>query len=247
MSPASSDPRLLVFGASGYTGRALVVAAREAGHDVVAHLRPDSPSGETMRPQWERAGVRVETCPWEPEAIDALVSSVQPTCVYALLGTTRKKAKAAGQGADYASVDKDMTLMALRATARLAAEHRDERRRFVYLSALGVRPGASNPYLRVRAEVEAELRERASEVGFDFVIARPAFITGSDRKESRPAERAAAILSDGPLKLLGALGLTGVRDRFMSIDAAALASGLLRAASDPEAANAEVDSAWLRA
>ena len=59
-------------------------------------------------------------------------------------------------------------------------------------------------------------------------------------------ERVGAVVADASLGLLGALGARRLRDRLGSIDAAALAAGLWRAAQDPTCAGRVLDSADLR-
>jgi hypothetical protein len=77
-------------------------------------------------------------------------------------------------------------------------------------------------------------------------VARPAFVTGDDREESRPAERWGARVGDAMLALIGRLGARGVEQRWASITGAALARGLVRLALDPTAINLEVYSDRLR-
>lgn len=233
--------KLLVAGATGYTGRALVGQAVADGHDVIAHVRPGSRSGEEAAARLQERGARVVRTPWQQAEMDALLRAERPEVVFGLLGTTRARgqqaAQAGGPAETYETVDRDLTLLLLRAAAASGAHPR-----FVYLSSLGAdRPGG-NAYLRARHEVEVVLRAAA----LPWTIARPSFITGPDRPEPRPAERAGAVVADAALGLVGLLGARRLRDRLASLDAEALARGLLAAAVDPAMAGRVFDSADLR-
>jgi hypothetical protein len=78
------------------------------------------------------------------------------------------------------------------------------------------------------------------------VIARPSFITGPDRDESRPAERLGAAVVDAlaaPARLFGGRRLA---DRYRSTTAAELAAALVRLAADPAAAGRVLEGDALR-
>ncbi len=222
----TTHARAFVAGATGYTGRATVAALRERGIETVAHVRPDSPRLPEFRAQFEALGADVDVTPWEPEAMAASLRRWQPSLVFALLGTTRKRARGEGMAATqaYARVDYGLTRWLVDAAAACGS-----RPRFVYLSAIGVRPDARNPYFAARARAEAALRDS----GLPWTIARPAFITGADRQEPRAAERAAAVVGNAALAVVGLLGGGRVRDRYRSMDATVLARGLVRVALDP--------------
>jgi uncharacterized protein YbjT (DUF2867 family) len=142
--------------------------------------------------------------------------------VFSVLGTTRKRAKDEGLSGDiYDLVDRRLSQIALEATQRACSDAV-----FVYLSAEGVKPGVENKYLAARAAVEQALFSST----LQGVIARPAFVTGPDRVERRPAERVAAAASDALLSGLGALGAKRLRDRYSSLTATQLARALIAAA-----------------
>lgn len=219
-------------GATGYTGREVVAELRAQGAETYAHVRPDSSALPEWKRRFEALGAQVDVTPWERVALTETFRRTRPTHLFALLGTTRARARAASaQGLDasaqsYEAVDYGLTALLLEAALAAGA-----RPRFVYLSAVGVTDGSSNPYLAVRARLERELKAS----GLPFVIVRPSFITGADRDERRPAERFAALASDGLLGVLGALGARTLRDRYRSIDAKSLARGLVRVALEPGA------------
>jgi uncharacterized protein YbjT (DUF2867 family) len=224
-----------VAGATGYTGAELVRALAGRGIDTVAHVRPDSARLAEWTRRFGALGAAVDTTPWNDEALRATLARIAPDLVFALLGTTRARAREAGRrGRDegYDAVDYGLTMMLARATRDAVP-----RARFVYLSSIGVSEQTRNPYLRARAQVEAGLRA----LGIEHVIVRPSFITGPDRAESRPLERSAARAVDAALTVAAALGAKRLRARYRSRTAAALADALVRVATD-DRANRVVES-----
>lgn len=234
-------PRAFVAGATGYVGREVVTALRDAGVETWAHVRPNSSRMQEWRSRFGALGAQVDDTPWEADAMRDRLVALAPTLVFALLGTTKARAKAAARTgappADYEAVDYGLSAMLLQAASAVQPAPR-----FVYLSSIGVRDGARNPYLAVRARLERELREAP----VHYIVARPAFITGDDREESRPVERWSARAGDAMLALAGRLGARSVEQRWASITGASLARGLVRLALDPMAVNLEVYSDRLR-
>lgn len=229
-----------VAGATGYTGREVVRVLAARGVPTWAHVRPESPKLGEWRARFEGLGAHVDATPWALDAMTATMAQLAPTHVFALLGTTRSRAKAAegrGERSDYEAVDWGLTVMLLEAIERAGVKSK-----FIYLSSAGAGPSARGAYLEVRHRVESRLR--ASSV--PWVSARPSIITGEDRDEERPLERVAAVLGDGALSLAGALGAKGLRDRYRSTTNVVLASALVRIALDPSKKNEVVESEALR-
>jgi uncharacterized protein YbjT (DUF2867 family) len=219
-----------IAGATGYTGQALVAELCRRGVVTVAHVRPDSSRLGYWRARFADYGAVVDETPWDGDAMAQALSTHRPQAVYALLGTTKRRARAAraaGVHVDYESVDYGLSALLLRATARAAPTAR-----FVYLSALGVGPGARGGYVAARWRLEQALRDSA----LQWTIIRPAFITGPDRDERRPLERGAAIAMDAVLVVARRLGARRLHDRFRSMTAAELARALAGIAFDPAAA-----------
>lgn len=222
-----------VAGATGLTGGGVVRALLDERLEAVAHVRPDSSRLEEHRARFEGLGAQVDTTAWDEAAMTETIRELGPAWVFALLGTTRKRAsrvKAAGGDAaneTYEAVDYGLT-----ALLRRACEASGARPRFVYLSSMGVSEGTSNRYLAARARIERELREGS----LPYVVARPSFIHG-DRDETRPGEAIGATLANAGLGLLGALGARDTRDRYRSITGAQLGRALVKLARDPEAEN----------
>jgi len=230
-----------VAGATGYTGRAVVRALRDTGVETVAHVRPDSSALAAWRARFEALGARVDTTPWEPEAMRATLAALRPSLVFALLGTTRARARRVarerGTVEDYETVDYGLTMLLCQ-----AARGCGSRPRFVYLSAVGVRQGSRNAYLAARARVEQALMQG----DLPYLIVRPSFITGADRDEFRLGERIAARVTDLALGVAGLLGARRLRERYRSTTNRILAEALVRLALDPAAANTVVESEGLR-
>lgn len=239
----------LVFGATGYTGSAVVKrwaslarASSVTGSsiapspittvgDVVAHVRPDSKHLAKHVASFQQCGARVEQVPWQDEAIADLVARTAPSVVFSLLGTTRARAKTELSESDksdpYAAVDERLTLQVLRAVVAKAPQAL-----FVYLSALGVSESSQNPYLLARYRVERALADS----GLRCIVARPAFVTGSDRAEFRVGERVIAVAADGildALALTGVRGLQSLRNKFASLTGDELARALVSLAQAP--------------
>jgi uncharacterized protein YbjT (DUF2867 family) len=226
-----------VAGATGYTGQALVAALREQGIATTAHVRPDSPRLDEHTARFEALGATVDTAAWEPTAMASTLAEHPPTLVFCLLGTTRHRVaaerRAGGDGQVYEDVDYGMTMMVVRAAEALSPPPR-----VVYLSAAGTKASRPGSYGEARWKVEQALQASS----LPWTIARPCFITGPDRGESRPAERTVAALLDGLLYLGG----RGARARWSSLSAEVLARGLVRHALDPTSDGLIVEAAGLR-
>lgn len=229
--PEQLQPRAFVAGATGYVGQALVARLRAAGVETTAHVRPDSRELDAWRSRFEALGARVDTTPWEAEALTRTIARLEPTHVFAVLGTTRARARRSADPAErarpYEAVDYGLTAMLLQACLTSGMTPR-----FVYLSAIGSDARSRNRYLRVRGRFERELRDS----GLPYLVFRPSFITGRDREERRLGERLAAAIADAVIRLLAWVGLERFGARLRSIDAVTLADAMVRLALDPAAA-----------
>lgn len=234
----STPPLAFVAGATGYTGRAVVTRLVARGVRTVAHVRPGSASGDAGAARLATLGAAVDRTPWEPAAMRAALTRLQPAFVFALLGTTRRRAAREGIDAPYEAVDYGLTALLHDAAAACGAAPR-----FVYLSAMGAAESSGNPYLKVRGRMERELREGP----LPWLVAQPAFVTGSDREEFRLGERVGAVATDAVLALVGALGGGRLRDRYASLTGAQLAAGLVALALADPTGRLRADAAMLRA
>ncbi len=207
-----------IGGATGYTGRAVVAALRERGHRAIAHVRPGAANAAEWRARFAALGAEVDESPWEPVAINAALVRHRPDHVFALLGTTRRRAAREGLTDAYEKVDYGLT-----ALLRDAAIACGTAPRFSYLSAMGANEASGNKYLEVRGRIERELREGP----LPWLVAQPAFVSGSDREEFRLTERLFTVSTD---LLLGAMRLVGfgsLRDRYASLTGVQLARGMV--------------------
>ena len=226
-----------VAGATGYTGRALVGLLCSQGLETTAHIRPDKTHLDEHRAHFESLGAQVDTSAWDEASIAEALARIKPTHVFCLLGTTRhrvaKERKSGGPGLTYEAVDYGMTMMVVR-----AAEALEPMPRVVYLSAAGVKPSRPGSYYEARYKVEQALLASS----LPITIARPCFITGPDREESRPAERIGGVVFDALLSLMG----SRIKAKWSSLDAEELARGLLRHALEPQGHQAILEAADLR-
>lgn len=235
--------RALVFGATGYTGTALVpLFAQNPDSRVWAHIRNGSPSRARVEPEFTAAGAQIEECAFEASEISALIERIKPTVVFGLLGITRagaaREEKRTGKRPDYELVDYGYTRMALDA----CRQHEPDAR-FVYLSSTGISEREpSNAYMHARWRMERALISS----GQPFTIARPSFISGENRQESRPMERAAATVTGALTGALKSIGIRSLADAWAPMTNHELANALLRASLDPSMADQILEAEALR-
>jgi len=212
-----------VTGASGFVGRVVVerLAAREVR--VIAHVRPDSKKLDEWRARFGAIGVEVDATPWERDAMAATLRRTGATHVFVLIGTTRRQARVdAVEGDIYEAVDFGLTRIAVEAAVAAGTKPR-----IVYLSSIGASEASRSPYLRARGRAEGVVRAS----GLPAVIARPSMIVsgggGAERDDRRPMEKAAAVMTDG---LLAVVGLVAARPRarYRSTTPERLADALVR-------------------
>ncbi len=212
------ERRAMVFGATGYTGREVVRLLVETGAQTVAHVRPGSSRGAEWAEVFREQGAEVVECPWEEGVLMEALREAEPEVVFFLVGTTKSADRRSEEDLSYEAIDYGLCRMLVDACVATGLGPR-----FVYLSAMGVREGSRSAYYQARYRAE----EAVKESGLSYVIARPGMITGPDRDESRPMERAGGVVSDviaGGLRLMGAGRLA---DRYGATDNTELATALV--------------------
>jgi len=96
-SMSHASERAFVAGATGYVGREVVAALRAAGVETWAHVRPDSPRLREWRERFGALGAQVDVTAWDAVAMRDRLTTLSPTVVFALLGTTQARASAAAR------------------------------------------------------------------------------------------------------------------------------------------------------
>lgn len=225
-----------VAGATGYTGREVVRWLSKEGIKTYAHVRPDSPQLGEWERSFKKMGVRTDITPWEPAAFAQTLHQLKPEFIFSLLGTTRARMKQE-KNTNYESIDYGLTHLLLQACLSL-----NPKPEFIYLSAVGVGPKARGDYLKVRWKMEEEIRKS----GLHYVMARPSFITGSDRDDDRPLERYGSWIIDQTLGIAGKMGFQKLNERYRSTTNTILAKALVMAALNPALKNITLESEELR-
>ncbi len=226
--------RAFVAGATGFTGREVVRLLVEKGVRTVAHVRPDSPRLEEWRERFSAVGAEVDATAWDKTAMRDTLVRVRPGLVFALLGTTRARMKAARRAGEdpasrsYEAVDYGLTALLIEALRETGLSLR-----FIYLSAAGVKETSRSAYYRARSRVEALVRSS----GLAYTIARPSIISGPGRDDRRRMEQLGATVGDRLLAAAGKIGAHRLRARYASTTNVRLAAALVRLALDPKAEN----------
>ena len=214
-----------VLGATGFVGREVVRQLCVRGTKTYAHVRPDSNKLADWRTQFAELGAETDTTAWDAPAMAARFRELAPAQIYFLIGTTRAKAKSEQvQGNIYEAVD-----LALAKIAVDAARASETKPRIIYLSSVGADATSRSAYMRARGQGE----ELVKTSGLPWAIARPAIITG-ERDDGRFGERAASVVGDGMLAVVGLFGGKTVRERYRSTTPDVLASALIRIGEAPE-------------
>jgi uncharacterized protein YbjT (DUF2867 family) len=233
-----------VAGATGFVGRHVVAQLAARGGVTVAHVRPDSSELARWRARFAEQGARLDTTPWELEAMAERLRQLRPEVIYVCIGTTQKRAAKDGvAGSPYERVDYGLTKLIVEAARRASetagaadapatasAAASTYRPRLVYLSSIGAKPDARSAYLSWRGKAE----EAVKASGLPWMIAQPSFITEAggapdgSRDDARPGEKVGAAIGDAVLGALGLFGARQLRARYRSTTPDVLAAALIR-------------------
>lgn len=175
MSEAAPVPMLLV-GATGLVGRALVAATASHPHVTLAALaRRDAP----LPP-----GARLETLIADPADWPAAIARARPDVMVIALGTTR--AQVGGDLQAFRAVDHDLVVTVARA-ARAAGT-----RQVILVSSVGADPASRNFYLSVKGETERAV----DALNFPRLdVLRPGLLRGARSGMPRRLERFGQIVA----------------------------------------------------
>ena len=202
------DRRIMLAGATGLVGqRVMEAAVGRPSLRLIALSRREAPMP---------AGARMEMLVADTGHWGDAVATIAPDAVICALGTTWRKAGA--DEAAFRAVDQDLVLGLAHAAREAGAKT------FVLVSSTGADPAAKTLYLRVKAEVEAQI----TRIGFSRLdILRPGLLRGPREGDRRVLERLGIVLSP----LTDAL-LQGSRRGFRSIDARTVAAAALQCAME---------------
>jgi uncharacterized protein YbjT (DUF2867 family) len=202
-----SEPhRVLLVGATGLVGtRVMEQCVDREDYRLLALSRREAPLPK---------GARMEMMVADLEGWERAIADLRPEAVVCALGTTWRKADR--DETAFRAVDEGLVLRVARAALAQGA------RNFVFVSSVGADPYSRVLYLRVKGEVERELRK----LGFHRLdVLRPGLLRGPRDGDWRPGERLAKLLSP-----LTDLFLHGRRRRYRSIDARTVARAALQCA-----------------
>lgn len=157
--------RVFVTGGTGYVGSGLLPALLEQGHEVTCLVRR---TGSRLPPALSHPSVRVVAGELlKPETYREALTECD--AVIHLVGIIRE---APGRGVTFDNVHVRGTKALIGACVE--AQFGEKGKRFVHMSALGAKPGASTGYFRTKWEAEELLRAS----GLPYVIFRPSVIFG---------------------------------------------------------------------
>ncbi|WP_114520349.1 NAD(P)H-binding protein [Altererythrobacter sp. ZODW24] len=199
----SDQTRIALVGATGLIGTSLIKkAVGRADFRIVAIAR-----NEMALPP----GARMEVLVAPTEGWNEALAAASAPIFACALGTTWSKA---GQDEEaFRAVDEELVLDNARAAKEAGAEHA------IVISSVGADPMTSNFYLRVKGEVERELRK----IGFKRLdIIRPGLLRGQRSNDRRILERLGIMASP-----FGNLFLQGEKRKYRAIDAETVAEAML--------------------
>jgi uncharacterized protein YbjT (DUF2867 family) len=219
----TSPHNVIVAGATGLSGRALVAALQQRSdiRQIIVLTRRSS--------AWAEEKVReVITDYTQPAALTTALSSYGPfRAVFCALGTTKKNT---GSLAAQRAVDHDAVVQLGAVTRALDVPA------FAFVSSIGAQSQSSNAYLKMKGETESALHEQKWP---HLVLARPSFLLGH-RDEFRLGEKIGILAFNLATPLL-----IGPLRKYRPIHVRQLAATMIDHALDHESGSIVLEGAQL--
>lgn len=208
------EPKILLIGATGMVGEAVLEQAQRAGLCLSYLARRAAVNGAGHN------GVVADSAHWPQH-----IAAIQPDIILSALGSTIKQA---GSQAAFRAMDYDIQIHAARAAKAAGA------RQMVVVSAVGASADARNFYLKTKGEVERDV----AALGFDRLdILRPGLLLG-DRNGPRRWGESVMMMAAPLLDQL----MVGRLARYRSVLATDVAAAMLHLARQSDGGQFRYDS-----
>ena len=205
--PARERRRVLLVGATGLVGRCVIARTRHLPHIAL--------QGLSRREMAFPAGTRMEMVLAPSPDWPEIVAALEPDAVICALGTTKAKA---GSEEAFRKVDHDLVLSVARGAKASGT------RGFVVVSSVGADTASRNFYLRVKGEMERDLKSlRFTRLD----ILRPGLLRGERTGDPRPLEKVGRLLAP-----VADIALHGNRRKYRSLGANVVAAAALQATGE---------------
>lgn len=191
----------IIFGSTGLIGNLLL--------DELIQSKEYHRIKIFIRQQIEITHPKVEEFIIDFSKPESFLSKIQGDDLFICLGTTIKKA---GSIKKMEEIDRDLPVLIASTASSNGVS------RIAVVSSVGANPGASNYYLRIKGEMEAEILKLKFE---NIAIVRPSMLLG-DRREKRTGELAGKVI----IKTLHPL-LVGKMKKYRGIHAANVAKAMV--------------------
>jgi uncharacterized protein YbjT (DUF2867 family) len=152
---ASSTPRIIVTGATGFIGRRLVASAKSKGHEVLAVIRSEEKA--------TRLGIDKRILFQELIGQNVVDAGFDSSVIVHLIGSSR----------DEEDCSLAQAVVATTKTVVAIAQHAGIRR-IVYLSGYGITNDSTDAYFKLKTEAESIIQNS----GIPSTLFRPSYILG---------------------------------------------------------------------
>lgn len=208
------NPKILLIGATGMVGEAVLEQALRAGLSLSYLARRAAVSGAG------HSAIIADSADWPQH-----IAAIRPDIILSALGSTMKQA---GSRDAFRAMDYDIQIRAARAAKATGA------RQMVLVSAVGVSANARNFYLKTKGEVERDV----AALGFERLdILRPGLLLGDRTGPRRWGE--GVMMTAAPLfdhLMIGRLA------RYRSVRASDVAAAMLHLARQSDGGQFRYDS-----